>query len=248
MSERKVRADVAWRAALVGLALLTSATPATAQERGRGGLRPFASPGVVIGADSARDTLARLKGQAAADRASAADGAIVFAPDRRAARDWLKQTAAAGPVIRHQPTDVWVSCDASYAVTRGAWRPDGAADGTAGAAGVYVTVWQRQPKANAYRWILDLRRAGPIASDPLDMIAGNVAPCPAAEAHGAHGAPGPARGGKPRLLQPDIDPAGGASDDGSLRWKASLDAAGAGGFVAQAGSREVMRVALAAER
>jgi hypothetical protein len=227
------------------LATLVAALPASAQG-GPGGGRSsgYANPGAVIAAEIEYGRLAREKGEIAAIRATAADNAIVLAPARMLVHDMLKKPVSTPAPATLQPAEVWSSCDGSYAIARGAWQR-----GSAG--GSFVTLWQRQPKGG-YKWLLDLRSATPPPA-ASDMIAGNVAPCRGSVDRGAP------RGRKQPIVQPGIDPASGHSDDGSLRWTATVDAtgakAGSGSFVALtsggggaatpgAEAREVMRVPL----
>ena len=226
------------RAAPALAAALLLAAPALAEPPLRFAT-PYASPSSVIGAEIAMSQAAQAKGRAAALRDDAADNAILFAPARVLARDWLKShgTAAAW---KRAPLTVWMSCDGSYAIARGAWQ-------AAGTRGPFVTLWQHQPKSGAYKWLLTLEApSAEAAADPTDMIVGKVATCRARRPAPASGGPaGVPPGGppgqrppggkqKPRLLQPDIDPAAGQSDDGSLRWRATPGADGTGGFVASA--------------
>ncbi|MEO6093862.1 MAG: hypothetical protein ABIT04_01130 [Novosphingobium sp.] len=181
---------------------------AEARPERRGSLRPYADPAAVIAAEIAFNQLAQAKGQWTAFRATSARDAVMFVPERVDARQWLKGRPDPPVAARWQPHEVWVSCDGSYAVTRGGWRkPD--------STGVFVTVWQRQEKTRGYRWVLDI---GDTLAQPLaapEMIAGRVAEC----------AGRPARPGVAPAQAPD-EWTHGRSDDGTLRWAAEYDGSG----------------------
>ena len=212
-------------------------TAADAQSRGRETrLGAYANPGAVIAAEIAFNQLAQEKGQWTAFRQTAADDAVMFVPERAKARDWLKARADPPVSVKWQPYAVWTSCDGTYAVTRGAWqRPN--------ATGFFTTVWQRQPKTGAYKWVLDL--GGPLAAPlaPPEMIAGKVATC-RARPPGS----GPDEDRRPRKekLEP-IDPVAAQSRDGTLRWKAVLDASGAGSFTLESWDGSAYRQVLHAD-
>jgi hypothetical protein len=155
---------VALAAALA--ALVGCATPGEAR---RDRLRPTANPSAVVATELAFARAAQEKGQWAAFRQFAADDAVMFTPQLAPAKAWLKGRAEPPVAVKWQPYQVWMSCDGSLAVTKGAWqRPDGV--------GYFTTVWQRQ-KNDAYKWVLD---QGDGLKQPLaepEMIAGQVADC-----------------------------------------------------------------------
>ncbi|MET0251229.1 MAG: hypothetical protein ABW203_03530, partial [Novosphingobium sp.] len=111
--------------------------------------------------------------------------------------------------VKWQPHAVWMSCDGSYGVTRGAWQGPKASGG-------FTTVWQRQ-KDGTFKWVLD--QGEPLAA-PLpapEMIAGKVAECtprPDPAPDPATAAPEPAAG----------DVRTGRSRDGTLTWVSSVAA------------------------
>ncbi len=153
--------------------LLTFAAAACAPGTGGMGgglpLRPVADASAVIAAEIGFNQLAQAKGQWSAFRATAAEGAEMFVPDRVLAEGWLKGRTDPAVPVRWQPHAVWSSCDGSYAVTRGAWeRP--------GSVGSYVTVWQRQ-KNGKYKWRLDMSLADERALPAPEMVAARVADC-----------------------------------------------------------------------
>jgi hypothetical protein len=168
---------------------------AGAGEARRPRLRPTANPSAVVAAELAFARMAQEKGQWAAFRQFAADDALMFTPQPTQAKAWLKGRAEPPVAVKWQPYEVWMSCDGSLAVTKGAWqRPNGV--------GYFTTVWQRQ-KNGDYKWVLD---QGDALKEPLpepEMIAGQVADC---------SKPSP----------PDIPAAAGRtvgwSNDGTLQW------------------------------
>ena len=147
-------------------ALAACATPSEAR---RYRLRPTANPSAVVAAELAFARAAQEKGQWAAFREFSVDQAVMFTPQLTPAKAWLKGRAEPPVAVKWQPYEVWMSCDGSLAVTKGAWqRPKGV--------GYFTTVWQRQ-KNGEYKWLLD---QGDALKDPLpepEMIAGQVADC-----------------------------------------------------------------------
>jgi hypothetical protein len=185
----------------------------------------YANPSAVIDAEIALGRLAREKGQWTAFRDTAARDAILFAPDRVGAAAWLKGKPNPPVAMTWQVHEVWMSCDGSYAVARGAWQQPGT--GQSGSGGVYATIWQRQPGRGGYKWVLGLREATATPPEAPDMIPAHVADC-------SNRPRRPAQGGKPSSPPKElatIDPADAQSNDGTLRWVATLDGKGAGSFV-----------------
>ena len=132
-------------------------------------LRPSADPSAVVAAELGFSQLAQDKGQWTAFRATAAEGAEMFVPERVYAGAWLRGRADPGVPVKWQPHAVWSSCDGSHAITRGAWeRP--------GSAGTFITVWQRQ-KDGKYKWLLDMSLADERPMPPPEMVAARVADC-----------------------------------------------------------------------
>jgi hypothetical protein len=174
----------------------------------------WADPGDVISAEIAFARLAREKGQWTAFRATAARGAQQFAPGPVRAADFLKGRKDPAVAAQWQPHAVWIACDGSYAVTRGAWQ-----DGKQ--AGWFMTVWQRQERGD-YRWVLD--QGGDLAQ-PLaapDFLTAKVAECPARRRDDGKGKPAPA----PASAPAPADWLSGRSADGTLRWTTRLGADG----------------------
>ncbi len=132
-------------------------------------LKPSANPTAVIAAELAFAQLAQTKGQWTAFRETATADAVMFVPQRVNAQSWLKGKADPPVSVKWQPHQVFMSCDGSYGVTRGAWQGPKAA-------GYFTTVWQRQ-KDGEFKWVFD--QGDPLAA-PLaapEMIAAKVADC-----------------------------------------------------------------------
>ncbi|WP_188065432.1 YybH family protein [Sphingobium sp. KCTC 72723] len=133
-------------------------------------LRFQPDPSSVIAAEIAFNRLARDKGQWTAFRATAADDAVMFMPQRVLARDWLKGRADPPAPVNWSPSTVIVSCDGGLAASTGNWtRPDGTV-------GYFTTIWRRDKKG-AWKWILD---HGDTLATPRavpDYLTGKVATC-----------------------------------------------------------------------
>ena len=153
----------------IAFAAALAACATTPGEARRERLRPTANPSAVVAAELAFARMAQEKGQWAAFRQFAADDALMFTPQPSQAKAWLKGRAEPPVAVKWQPYEVWMSCDGSLAVTKGAWqRPNGV--------GYFTTVWQRQNNGD-YKWVLD---QGDALKEPLpepEMIAGRVAEC-----------------------------------------------------------------------
>lgn len=171
-------------------------------------LRPAANPSAVIAAEIGFSRLAQDKGQWTAFRETAAKGAEMFVPERVLAESWLKGRADPPVPVKWQPSEVWSSCDGSYAVTRGAWqRP--------GSVGSFVTVWQRQ-NDGGYKWLLDMSLADELAVAAPDMVNATVAECPPRK----RGNAAPAQSTQPSSEATTPETRLGTSDDGTLVWAA----------------------------
>ena len=168
------------RAGLAAL-VLGGAGGSSAQERftlnpqfgGRPGVLSSADPSAVIAAEIAFARLAREKGQWTSFRRTADIDAVMFVPGVVNAEKWLKKQKDPPQSVTWAPDRIFVSCDASYAVSAGhAEWPDGRK-------GRFVTLWRRQPKGD-YKWVLDWGSNGP-APKGLEEgeIDGKVADCPA---------------------------------------------------------------------
>lgn len=204
----------------LGLALLAlagaMAAPVAAQRRPGVGT---ANPSALVAAEIAFNRLAREKGQWTAFRKTAADSAIMFVPEPVLAKDWLRGRADPAVPVQWEPYEVWMSCDGTLGVTRGAWQ------NSKGGAGYFTTIWQRG-KNGEYRWILD--QGVPLAK-PLEkplMLSASVADCPGRGAWpGSDRGPPHKQGGDERkvLKVAGMDGAG-ASGDGTLTWSYHVEA------------------------
>jgi hypothetical protein len=213
-------------ALLLAFALAVCAAPGDARQRHR--LRPTANPSAVVATELAFARTAQEKGQWAAFREYAADEAIMFVPQQVQARNWLKSRAEPAVAVKWQPYSVWMSCDGSLAVTKGAWqRPTGV--------GYFTTVWRRE-KNGDYKWVLD---QGDSLSQPLpepEMIAGEVADCSKAS---------------PPDIPAEAGRTVGWSDDKTLQWIVEVKPDNARSFKVHrwtgSGYEEALRSDVAAE-
>jgi hypothetical protein len=198
-------------AAGVSLAVIACAAPT--EGRGPRGLKPTANPSAVVATELAFARTAQEKGQWTAFDQYAADDAIMFVPQPTSAKAWLKQRANPAVAVKWQPYEVWMSCDGSLAVTKGAWqRPE--------SVGYFTTVWKRQ-KNGTYKWVLD---QGDSLKQPLpepEMIGGHVAECSPR--------PGAAGGAESAAAAAD-DARGGASDDDTLIYSTDVGSDGSRTF------------------
>ncbi|MEQ1511032.1 MAG: DUF4440 domain-containing protein [Sphingopyxis sp.] len=127
------------------LALLFAliAIPAVAQETS---LEPEAQ--AVLATERAFDAAAARDGQWTAFRAFAASDATMFTPQPVNVQEWLSGRADPAQSVRWQPHAVYIACDATLAVTTGAWQR---ANGTVG---YFTTVWRKQADGT-WKWLLD---------------------------------------------------------------------------------------------
>jgi hypothetical protein len=180
--------------------------------------RGYADPSAVIAAEIAFKQLAERKGQWTAWLDTAAPEARVFAPQLASAHDWLKSQPNPATAEQWDTHDAWMSCDGSIGVTRGAWHG-------ADRAGQFVTIWQRQPKGG-YKWLLRQETVLPQAPAAPEMLSAHVADCDSTP-------PAPVEG----LSK---------SEDGTVRWMASADAAGTSRLVVRYWKDGAMRDPLSA--
>lgn len=192
------------------------------------GIKPIANPSAIVTAELAFAREAQDKGQWTAFRDYAADDAVLFEPQPVNAREWLKKQANPAQALTWQPYAIWMSCDGSMAVSKGAWQR---ADGTSG---YFTTVWQRQ-RDGSYKWTLD---QGDALVQPLkapEMISGVVADCSRPTPPAIAPTPG-------RLV--------GWSDDKTLQWIAEVQPDGSRSFKVHrwtgSGYEEVIRSDVAA--
>ena len=211
--------------ALAALAGPAAGAMASAEDRpgppGRG-RNSYADPSAVIAAELAFARAAQEKGQWTAFAATAASDAVMFEPQMVLAQQWLKGRANPPVAVKWQPHRVWSSCDGSLMVSHGAWQGPRRT-------GYFTTLWQRQ-RNGTYKWIYD---GGDSLEQPLaapEMIAGQIADCPArvrrtpgadvnigrADPHGAD-----------RPIPFDPAHRSGKSDDGTLSWTVTVDPGGA---------------------
>ena len=189
----------------LALALAGFAVPGGAEPPRRGPGPGTANPSALIAAEIAFNRLAREKGQWTAFRETADDEAVMFVPEPVMARDWLKGRDNPPASVQWQPHQVWMSCDGTLGVTKGAWqRPDGSF-------GYFTTVWRLRKKGE-YKWVMDQGDALPAPLEAPEMLSASVAECP------------PRRPGQP-AKKPDTPErrspgaeGGGTSDDGTLSW------------------------------
>lgn len=157
------------RPALHALALPLLAAGALAH--GKPPPRPLsANPSAFVAAEIAFARLAQEKGQWTAFRERAHPDAVMFVPQRVAARDWLKGRKDPPEAVRWQPHAVYVSCDGNAGATTGAWQR-----GTE--QGYFTTVWLRDPRKGEMRWVLDHGDALAEPREAPDFIAARQAAC-----------------------------------------------------------------------
>lgn len=202
------RGPVALGAMVFVVAASLIAVPASAKRPHRRAGVGTANPSALIAAEFAFAREAREKGQWTAFRDYADDDAVMFVPQPVMAKTWLKGRKDPTQPITWEPYQVWMSCDGTLGVTKGAWQR---ADGTTG---YFTTIWRQQKKGN-YRWVLD---QGDTLSEPLkqpDMLSAVVADCPK-----GHGAPPPDKADASREKRKEAGMDGnGQSDDGTLTWR-----------------------------
>ncbi|TDW65004.1 hypothetical protein EDF57_103178 [Novosphingobium sp. PhB55] len=195
-----------------GLALFAlAAGPADARRRpeyapGNG----TANPSALVAAEIAFARTAREKGQWKAFDEFADDEAVMFVPEPVRAKEWLSGRKEPAAPVQWQAHQVWMSCDGTMGVTKGAWQQH---DGTVG---YFTTIWQQRKKGD-YRWVLD---QGDALAQPLkepEMLSASVADC----------AGGP---GDELLVERDREKAApgmdgrGRSKDGTLTWRYHVEA------------------------
>jgi len=127
-------------------------------------------PSSVFAAEIAFNRLAQQKGQWTAFRQTAADDAVMFAPQRVMARQWLKGRADPPQPVMWNPSVIHVSCDGNLAASTGNWkRPDGTV-------GYFTTIWRRD-KNGVWKWILDHGDTLSSARETPEFLTGKVATC-----------------------------------------------------------------------
>lgn len=193
-------------AALALAGLLASPAAAKPPSDGRPGGPGSANPSALVAMEIAFARMAAEKGQWTAFRKFAADAAVMFAPQPVPAKTFLKGRKDPPKAVAWQPYQVWMSCDGSLGVTKGAWqRPDGSV-------GYFTTAWARQ-KDGGYRWTMDQgdTLAAPLAQP--DFLEARVADC----------RPHPS----PTTQPVEASAPGGTSRDGTLAWQVRVAPDGA---------------------
>lgn len=160
----------------IALLLLTACSaaygPRDRIDRALAGAPGRAQPSEIVAADLAQNRLAQEHGVTEALRKTAADNAIVFAPDMRAAKEWLDETPNLPPT-RWEPHEVFISCDGTLGVTTGAIRW-GETDG------YYTTVWRRSDSGSGkWEWVASHGDALETPRPRPDFIRTRIAECPA---------------------------------------------------------------------
>jgi len=238
----------------VAAALIMGAAGAGAQRMeftpslgAREGFLSSADPSSILAAEIAFVQLARKEGQWTAFRKTSDEDAVMFVPGIVNAQAWLKKQKDPAQSVTWAPDRIFVSCDASYAVSLGqaAW-PDGRKSR-------FVTMWRRQANGS-YKWMLDWGSNAPVTqSDDISMVDGKVADCPARrtpgvsppvtgetpaqseqrewrEGAGRHKRPKPPKYEVTRIAVPPPATGEGQSRDGTLNWQWATDAQGARSF------------------
>ncbi|MCJ2188097.1 hypothetical protein [Novosphingobium beihaiensis] len=190
---------------MLAAAAMTLAAPAGAEKRRRPAGTGTANPSALIAAEIAFARAAREKGQWTAFRKFADDDAVMFAPQPVMAKAWLNGRKDPPQAVQWEPYQVWMSCDGTLGVTKGAWT------GPDGSVGYFTTIWKQQKKIkDGYRWVLD---QGDDLAEPLkkpDWLSAVVADCP------RHRRAVPDEPREERR-EAGMDGAG-QSDDGTLTW------------------------------
>ena len=174
----------------------------------------------------ARD--AQTRGQWTAFRATAAEDAVIFVPEPRKAREWLRGRADPPVSVMWWPARSWRSCDGRAAVNFGPWLRKGGS-----LAGTFTSIWTRAP-GGAWQWTLDrgTQVPRPVAAGERPKLVsascanrGAAPRAPLGDARdadmllqlGDH-APAPPDVPAPPGGEGDIIQAG-AAPDGTLRWE-----------------------------
>ena len=165
-----------------------------------------ANPSAFVAAEIAFARLAQDKGQWTAFRERAQPDAVMFAPRRVAARDWLKGRKDPPTAVRWQPHAVYVSCDGNAGATTGAWQ-QGAEHG------YFTTVWLRDPRKGEMRWVLHHHDALDAPREAPDFIEARQAACDARPVAAPEAG---AEGGEDRAV--------GLSSDQTLSWTSAVRA------------------------
>lgn len=198
----------------MGGAALLALTAAPAAARKRPDYAPgagTANPSALVAAEIAFARTAREKGQWQAFDQYADDDAVMFVPEPVRAKDWLSGRQEPAAPVQWQPYQVWMSCDGTLGVSKGAWqRPDGSV-------GYFTTIWQKRKKGD-YRWVLDQGDSLAEALEEPAMLSASVADC----ARGPRGDELVVERDR-KTLAPGMDGRG-RSKDGTLSWSYHVNA------------------------
>lgn len=186
--------------ALVGCATANGPRPGDPQRF----IGTTAVPSEVIATELAFARDAREKGTWTAFRRYATDDALWPGPNWQNVQAALKGKADPAQAILWEPDRVVLSCDGSYALSTGpATYPSGRKTR-------FATIWQRQADGE-YRWVLDQGLDLESEYAKPEMIAAEVAECPAGKR------PAPQRTARRGLAWQSEQ-----SDDGTLAWTTTL--------------------------
>lgn len=167
-----------------------------------------ANPGVLVATEIAFARMASEKGQWTAFRKFTDDAGIMFVPQIVRAKDWLKGRKNPSKTATWQTHQIWMSCDGTLGVTKGARQQ---ADG---GVGYFTTVWKRQ-KNGTYRWVMEQGDTLPKPLAPPEMTSAKIGACVQR--------PGATSIGTP-IVVTSTPMLGSSSDDGSLVWSVRVDA------------------------
>lgn len=201
-------------AGLAGAIALLGAVTGPADARKRPDYAPgagTANPSALVAAEIAFARMAREKGQWQAFAEYADEDAVMFVPAPVLAKEWLGGRKEPAAPVQWQAHQVWMSCDGTLGVTKGAWQqPDGTV-------GYFTTIWQKRKKGD-YRWVLDQGDAlGEALKEPA-MLSASVADC----ARGPRGDELVVERDRKKLA-PGMDGRG-RSRDGTLSWRYHVNA------------------------
>ena len=167
-----------------------------------------ANPSAVIAEALAFARMAREKGTWTAFREYSTEDALWPSPALANVRQALAGEPDPAEAIVWGPDAVWVSCDGSFALSTGpATYPTGRRSR-------FATIWQRQRDGD-YRWVLDQGFDLEAGHAAPEMIAAQVADCPAGFDQWNRRRP-PVRRGEAW--------GSGRSNDGTLEWTTAIAA------------------------
>jgi hypothetical protein len=109
------------------------------------------APQTAVKAEREFAATAQTKGLWTAFRATAADDAMMFVPEKVRARDWLEGRKDPPFSMMWWPARIDISCDGELAVSSGPWIDPGRSK-----VGMFLTVWQHQADGR-WKWVLNQR-------------------------------------------------------------------------------------------